>query len=113
MVKQVTSLKEFDDELVNAGNKLVVVDFFAQWCGPCKRIAPKLQEWSEEMHDDVVFIKVDVDENIEVGEIHKVSAMPTFMFFKHGLKCSDDFIGASTDKLKEIIKDNLCICCSG
>ena len=109
MIKQVTTLKEFEQELINAGNKLVVVEFFVQWCAPCKRITPTLQEWSEKM-DKVMFLKIDVDENMEVGQVHQVPAMPTFMFFKHGLKCRDDLVGASVDNLLEAIKDNLCIC---
>ncbi len=54
---------DFKVQLESAGSKLVVVDFFATWCGPCKMIAPLLDKLSEEMAAEVVFLKVDVDEN--------------------------------------------------
>ncbi|CAM9478165.1 unnamed protein product [Scytosiphon promiscuus] len=69
--------------LSNAGSKLVVIDFHATWCGPCKRIAPFLAQLSETL-TDVVFLKVDVDENSEASEQYEVEAMPTFKFLKNG-----------------------------
>jgi len=101
MVVAIKSKEEFDAKLKDAGNKLVVVDFFATWCGPCKMIAPKVEVMSNEM-TDVVFLKVDVDENEEIATEYKVSAMPTFMFFKDGKKI-DEFAGANENKLKELI----------
>lgn len=82
MVKQVTSKDEFNTELANAGSKLVVVDFFATWCGPCKRIAPAIEKMSQE-NTNVVFLKVDVDEVGDLAAELSVSAMPTFLFFKN------------------------------
>jgi len=101
MVHSVKDKADFDAKLQEAGNKLVVVDFFATWCGPCKMIAPKLQKMSEEMKE-VVFLKVDVDENEEIATEYKVSAMPTFVFIKNKSKI-DEFAGANEAKLKELI----------
>jgi thioredoxin 1 len=64
-----------------------VVDFYATWCGPCKQIAPKLEEMAQ-LFTDVIFLKVDVDENEEVASEYAISCMPTFMFFKNGGKVS-------------------------
>ncbi|KAL3906931.1 MAG: hypothetical protein SGILL_009079, partial [Bacillariaceae sp.] len=64
--------------------KLVVIDFTASWCGPCKAIAPLYKELSEEFGDDVVFLKVDVDENPDTAAKYSVSAMPTFVFISSG-----------------------------
>merc|ERR1712219_59997 len=61
-VKQLATKEEFDACLKDAGDKLVVVDFTATWCGPCQRIAPEFSKMSDEM-PDVVFVKVDVDDN--------------------------------------------------
>jgi thioredoxin 1 len=82
----------------------VVVDFFATWCGPCKRISPYLEKLSEEL-TDVVFIKVDVDELENVAREQNISAMPTFYLFKNGEKVAD-LVGASQDKLKSLIDAN-------
>uniref|UniRef100_A0A0P4VVN3 Thioredoxin n=1 Tax=Scylla olivacea TaxID=85551 RepID=A0A0P4VVN3_SCYOL len=101
MVYQVKDKEDFDQQLKNAGQKLVVVDFYATWCGPCKMIAPKIQEMSEDM-SDVVFLKVDVDESEEVAMAYQVSCMPTFVFIKEEKKV-DSFSGASEDKLREFI----------
>eukprot|EP00904_Undaria_pinnatifida_P003573 jgi/Undpi1/13216/HiC_scaffold_8.g02878.m1 len=71
--------------LANAGDKLVVIDFHATWCGPCKRVAPFLVKLSEAMADSVVFLKVDVDEHSEASEKYEIEAMPTFKFIKNGV----------------------------
>merc|ERR1712018_129972 len=62
MVKKLANMAEFNSELESAGSKLVVIDFFAEWCGPCKMIAPKIEELSAQK-DNVVSVKVDGDEN--------------------------------------------------
>mmetsp|Transcript_74818 Transcript_74818/g.124770 ORF Transcript_74818/g.124770 Transcript_74818/m.124770 type:complete len:181 (-) Transcript_74818:321-863(-) len=95
---------EFDKILADAGDKLVAVDFTASWCGPCKMIGPKFEALAA-AEPEVVFIKVDVDENGEVAENCEIKCMPTFQFFKNGKKV-DEFSGASEDKLKEKVATN-------
>jgi len=104
MVHEVQSAKEFDQQLEAAGGKLVVVDFHATWCGPCKVIAPSIEELSKEM-TNVVFLKVDVDENEEVAEKYEIKAMPTFKFFKNG-KVVTEMLGANLDKLKQLLEEH-------
>ena len=101
MVKKCQTLADFQQELSAAGDKLVVVDFFATWCGPCIMIAPKLEEMSQKL-SNVVFLKVDVDENGETAEKYGIEAMPTFIFFKSGQKV-DQLTGANEMKLKAIV----------
>ena len=79
----------------------VVVDFTATWCGPCQRIAPIFTKLAEEM-PEVCFVKVDVDENEEVAQECGVESMPTFQFYKSGLKVHE-FSGAAEDKIKAAI----------
>ncbi|CAL1540654.1 unnamed protein product [Lymnaea stagnalis] len=99
-MKTIATKQEFD-QLIASEKNLIVVDFYATWCGPCKAIAPHLAKWSEE-YDDVTFVKIDVDENDETAESCGISAMPTFHFYKNGKKI-DEIVGANHEKIKEKI----------
>merc|ERR1711977_462603 len=88
----------------DSGHKLVVIDFTATWCGPCQRIGPKFVAFAEK-YPDVVFIKVDVDENEEVAAECGISAMPTFHYYKNKTKV-DELVGASEASLEEKIVAN-------
>merc|ERR1712159_128949 len=100
-VAQLATKADFDKCLADAGDKLVVVDFTATWCGPCQRIAPVFVKLAEEM-PDVVFVKVDVDENEDTAGACGIQAMPTFQYYKNGSKVHE-FSGASEEKIKEAI----------
>ena len=102
LVHQVSTHDEFNQILEKAGDNLVVVDFTAKWCGPCKRIAPYYQELSQQ-HPNVVFLKVDIDDNRETTEECQISSMPTFQFYQKGEKV-DEFSGADQDQLKKLIE---------
>ncbi|CRK84347.1 thioredoxin [Neobacillus massiliamazoniensis] len=66
------------------GSGLVLADFWAPWCGPCKMIAPVLEELDAEMGDKVKIVKLDVDENPETAAKFGVMSIPTLLFFKDG-----------------------------
>ena len=102
MVTKISSSSDFKEQLTAAGDALVIVDFFATWCGPCKAIAPTLEEMAKGEYSMCKFLKVDVDECEEVAMDNNISAMPTFKFFKGG-KEVDELVGANAEKLKEII----------
>lgn len=87
-----------------ASDQLVVVDFFATWCGPCKMIAPKTEDLASKM-PDVKFLKVDVDECPDIAEEQDVQAMPTFVFYRNG-KRVDEVVGASLEKIQERINEH-------
>ncbi|PSN56074.1 Thioredoxin-2 [Blattella germanica] len=95
---------DFQNKLKEAEGKLVCVDFFATWCGPCKVIAPKVELLAAE-HPDVVFLKVDVDECEDIATEYDIKAMPTFVFIKNGSKI-DDFSGNNADMLERYIKQH-------
>ena len=78
-------MSDLETQLKEAGDKLVVIDFFATWCGPCKMISPVLEEMEAQM-SNVKFLKVDVDEAEDVAVHYQISAMPTFIFIKNGQK---------------------------
>ncbi len=69
------------DELI-AGEKPVFVDFFATWCGPCKMLAPILEQVEQEMNDKVVVAKVDIDECMELAKKFGIMSIPTMILFK-------------------------------
>jgi thioredoxin 1 len=83
---------KFQDEVVRS-DKPVVVDFYADWCGPCKIIAPIIHKLSEEYQGKVKFVKVDTDANQELAVQFGIMSIPTVMFFSKG-KVEDIVIGA-------------------
>ncbi|XP_075948724.1 thioredoxin-like [Anarhichas minor] len=98
-IKEPGNLAEFNQMLKDAGDKLVVVDFTATWCGPCKIIGPKFHALvSKPENKNVVFMKVDVDQADDVSKDCKINSMPTFHFYKNGKKV-DEFSGADEKKL--------------
>ncbi|KXJ77338.1 thioredoxin-2 [Aedes albopictus] len=103
MVYIVKDGADFDSKLESAGDKLVVVDFFATWCGPCKVIAPKLEELQNKYAEKVLFVKVDVDECEDLAAKYEISSMPTFLYIKNK-KVVDQFSGANAEKLEHYIK---------
>ena len=84
-------------------DKPVVVDFWAEWCGPCKMIAPSLEEISEEM-DSVQIAKVNIDENPDIAAQFGVRSIPTLMLFKNGEAASIQVGAQSKSKLVDWIK---------
>ena len=79
-------------ELLQDG-KLVIVDFWAVWCGPCRMLSPLLDEVEEEMADKVTVVKVNVDDADEIAMRYRIMSIPTLIFFKDG-KMVDRTVGA-------------------
>ena len=72
------------DEQLSATDKPVLVDYWAEWCGPCKMVAPILEELSGELEDKLVIGKLDVDNNKDSAIKQKVMSIPTLILFKNG-----------------------------
>lgn len=71
----------FDKEILNG---VVLVDFWAAWCGPCKMLAPILEEVDAEIGDEVKIVKVDVEENPVIAEEYQIMSIPSLLVFKEG-----------------------------
>jgi len=80
-------------EILNSG-KPVVIDFWAEWCGPCRMVGPIVEELTKEYEGKVVIGKMDVDENTETPTIYGIRNIPTILFFKDG-QVADKQIGAT------------------
>jgi len=81
------------DELLKSGKPLVV-DFWAEWCGPCKMIGPILEDLAHDYEDKVIIGKLDVDDNNDVTTRYGIRNIPTILFFKDGLQV-DKQVGAT------------------
>lgn len=79
---RVTNTQEFNEEVLN-GKGVVLVDFFATWCGPCKALSPILDELAEKVKD-VKIVKVDIDADSDLASEYRVMSVPTLKIFKDG-----------------------------
>ena len=84
--------QDFDQEVLEA-DTVVLVDFWAEWCGPCKMVAPILDDLSQEYDGKIKFTKVDVDENPETAMKYGIRSIPTLLVFKGGSPV-DQVVGA-------------------
>lgn len=106
-VTEVKTTNEFNSYITdtNADNKYVIVDFYTNWCGPCKRFAPTYKEFSEK-YKNVTFLKVNADDLSEVSDLYKVTALPTFIMFQVG-KTAPLYVpvtGADKTKVEAMLK---------
>jgi thioredoxin 1 len=91
------------DEALLAADGLVMVDFWAEWCGPCRMIAPVLEEIAKDSDGDVTLMKVNVDENSALAARYDIRSIPTILFFKDG-EIVDRVVGAaSKTKFQSIV----------
>ncbi len=96
--------ENFDD--IIGGEKLVLVDFFATWCGPCKMLGPILEQISEE-RDDVIIAKCDIDECMDITQRFGIMSVPTMILFKQGKELTKEIGLKTKDYIVDVIEANL------
>jgi len=98
---QELSESSFESEVLKSP-KPVLVDFWAPWCGPCRRIAPLLEQFAQENTEAVKVVKINTDENMNIATGYQIDAIPTLILFKDG-QVVERFVGFDKFRLQEAI----------
>ena len=101
MIKHIEDLEEFKKE-VSEGR--VLVDFFATWCGPCRMVAPVLEELASDPSFSVQIVKIDVDEAGEIAALFGIQNIPTFIYFENGKALRKQIGFMRKDQILEFVK---------
>jgi thioredoxin 1 len=110
---EILHLEQFDTE-INGDNKYILVDFYATWCGPCKKIEPDIKKLCKE-YEEIKFLKVDVDKVPLLAKQYKISAMPTFLLFhkvdETTVPTYKRIVGADINKITNLLKSTRIVIC--
>lgn len=80
---QELDINSFQSEVIKS-DKVTIVDFFADWCGPCRKLSPIMDEIEQELSEKVKFTKINTDNNVELAQQYQISGIPTLLVFKDG-----------------------------
>ncbi|MBQ7977639.1 MAG: thioredoxin [Clostridia bacterium] len=99
--------KENFEEIIVKGDKPVLADFFATWCGPCKMLSPILEQIEQEMGDRVVVAKIDIDECMDIAQQYGIMSVPTMILFQNGAEIERAVGFRQKTQIEELIKNKL------
>ncbi len=102
---EIVNKERFEEIIKN--NKFVLVDFYADWCGPCKMVTPVLEKFSELNKDRIVVVKVNVDNEETLAYQFRISSIPTLLFFKDGKPVRQEIGYRTIDQLNQILENGL------
>ena len=91
------------DERIKAADKPVIVDFYADWCGPCKMIAPMLEQLAREQEGEIIFYKINVDDDSAIASRFQVQSIPTLVAFKNGVIVNTMVGAGSKSKILDMV----------
>ena len=105
-MKEITSSEQFQQEVLNSANP-VFVDFWAEWCDPCRSVSPVVEDLSKEYGDKIDFVKINVDDNGEIAHKFNVLSIPTLAIFKDGEVVAQKVGAATKESFKTMIDSSL------
>ena len=106
MAKEILKLNADNfKQALGVEDKLVIVDFYASWCGPCKMLSPILEALNEELSEDYIFAKIDIDECFEIAKSYSVMSVPSLIAFRNGAEVKRLIGVKPKDELKREIEN--------
>lgn len=104
---EIREINDADFESVVTSDNIVVVDFFAPWCGPCRKISGIVAEIASEFENSVDVVKLNIDENLQTAKKYTISSIPTILVFKNGEPCERLVGMISKSALKDVVAKTL------
>ncbi|XP_037809479.1 thioredoxin-2-like [Lucilia sericata] len=106
LIKCVVSREHFEELLKSIKDKFIIVEFYAEWCGPCKILAVKFQELAEKYQNKLEVLKINIEDLEELAIEYEVNQMPSYMIMRNGMKL-EQFFGSKPEQLNAMVEKYL------